>query len=733
MGFLAPAFAAFAVLAAVPVLLHLYGRPRAETRRFAALRFLVESERQTAARRRLVERLLLVARAAAIAAVPLLLAKPFFETHLPIAVGIGERESAVIVLDDSRSMGFRDGRRTRFDEAVAEARHLIASLGSDSEVALLTTTGTAAPQPELSPDREKLQRALDAVNLSARKGDTTAALRRAAAILAASPRPTKRVYLLSDLAAHGFAAEPPWGGEGPSLVVPKLSRAKEAGHANRVVVGLRVEPARELGPRGLAIEATVENDDERAVAALPVTLRIDGKVVAKGLVELPAKGRVVKRFSHVLDEAAPARADLKGQALAHEVEVEIEGDALPSDDRRYAMVEEPRTLRVLLVDGDARTVRRDDELYYLEAALRAGGRDDAWLDVEVVQPEDLMGDGERGRARLAEADVVFLANLKAPEAPLAAALDAFVSRGGGLFVSVGDNVDPDAWNAALGSLLPQPMAVVRTMGTMGAAPGGEHGEHIGQFDPAQPLLAPFDAASAGASTPITSSADSALRGARIQRFVLLRPTPHATHDDGPQTILRLESGAPLLVEGTRGHGRVLLLTTTLDRDWSDLAIQPGFLPLVQQAVRRLAHAQATRSAPATLVGEPHTLTLPDDTTRVEVTLPSGAARRFDEVLGRRSLRFDDTAEPGFYRVALAHRDAALVPEPARTFAVNVDPAESDLAPVAPARLAALSHPGQPDDDAAPAAPRHRVELWRSLGAVLLALLLVEGLLTLRGA
>ena len=110
MGFLVPAFAAFAALAAVPILIHLYGRPRAVRRPFAALRFLLESDRKTAARRRIQEILLLAARAAAIAAVPLLLAKPYVEARSQMAGGIGQSEGAVIVLDDSRSMNVRAGR-----------------------------------------------------------------------------------------------------------------------------------------------------------------------------------------------------------------------------------------------------------------------------------------------------------------------------------------------------------------------------------------------------------------------------------------------------------------------------------------------------------------------------------------------------------------------------------------------------------------------------------------------
>ena len=113
-----------------------------------------------------------------------------------------------------------------------------------------------------------------------------------------------------------------------------------------------------------------------------------------------------------------------------------------------------------------------------------------------------------------------------------------------------------------------------------------------------------------------------------------------------------------------------------------------------------------------------------------MTLPSGATRWFgeDRALGRNALHFTDTGDPGFYRVAVAGPGGTLRPRPSATFAVNVDALESDLHRVAPARLAALAHPA----DGAGGPPKsRRVELWHSLGALLLALLLAESLLSLR--
>ncbi len=741
MGFVAPLFAFFAVLAAVPIAIHLWGRPRAERRRFAALAFLLTSERKTSRHRRLRQILLLVARAMAIALVPLVLARPWVEAASvePTGIGSGRAESAVIVIDDSRSMGAQRGAGTLFDEARRRAQKLVDGLGRDSEAAIVAVAtsengfsgGTPERGPagdgfskgssELSVDRARLRRQLAELRPTHRAGDVTGALRRAAAILAAATRGERRVYLFSDMAAHGFSSEPPWPPGGPTLMAVDVTDGEPID--NRAVIDLRVESAPELGPHGVRVDATVANFGHEPVKDLPITLRVDGRSVAKGLLEIPPGGRTVKRFFHTLEDARPAGTPAPSGESTHDVAVELAGDALPDDDRRFARVEMRREVKALLVDGDPRTIRRDDEVFYLETALRPGDRDDSRIETTVTTLDDL------GRRRLDDFDVVFLANAKAPDAARAAALAAWVDKGGGLFISVGDNVDPEAWNSALGDLLPQPLATARTVcATSKSRADGETeiggaGDHVARFDRRHPLLAPFSPSAAGAHGH--GPAD-ALREARVCRYLLLKPTPR---EADREVLLHLESGAPLLVEGRHGAGRVLLLASTVDRDWSDLAIQPAFLPLMQQAARYLARAALREPDAPSLVGQPHDIPLAEGDQRAEVTTPAGALRHFDaeRVVGRKALAFTDTDEPGVYKVAAGGAGGVPRPRPQVAFAVNVDGSESDPARIEPARLAELSHarPG----DAQPR--RRRIELWHAMGAALLGLLLIEGLLATR--
>lgn len=737
MHLLSPWFAALVALGALPVLIHLHGRRRAKVRKLPTLLLLHASHRRVAQRTRLRHVMLLLLRVLVMVAIPLLLAKPYIETTSDLPAQISAPQSAVLVLDDSLSLrsrpesGLRSG--TLLEQVKKQAARLVEALPPGAQAAVvLGSRGGAAPVPELTADRARLFSAISAVQPSFRGTDLPTALKRAAQILQTvgpQHRAQRRVYVITDAAVHAIEAgmQPPSGIE---VAVIDVSDGKP--RPNRALVDVRADAALSLGPRAVRVTAEVANHGDMPVKELPITLVVDGRPVAKGLLDLPARGHAVKRFVHIL-QPPPETSTSPAPSLVppglHHVSVRLDPDLLPEDDERHLRVEVQRTLRVLILDGDPRTLRRDDEAFYLEMALRPGEREDTGIQV-TTQPLD------EATPALGDLDAVFLVNAKAQDVQrknLLAPLLAYVQKGGGLFIALGDNVDVDAYNSTLGELLPQPLAVVKTTGPVArrgdesmsgteSAPSGP-GERMGRIDRRHPILSPFGA----------GHASDSLLAARFDRYFLLKPTPRSAAE-GSTVVLSFESGAPALVERALGRGKVLLFTSTLDRDWNSLPIQPAFLPLLQQAVRYLSREPLRETEQPTLIGQPRDIRLSSGDTRVEVTLPSGQKRLFDRLSGRQVLTYLDTIEPGLYRVATGSDTALLRPRASEYFVVNIDPAETDLQAAPPQRVQQLTRPlldrapADPAGQSGASAPRRRVELWHTLGALLLILLVGEALL-----
>ena len=715
MQFLAPSLLLGLLAAVLPWIIHRIGKRRANPVRFAAMELLLRAERKVSARRRLREVLLLLLRTAIAAALPLAFAKPFAEVRSDLPASTTRPQSAVIVLDDSASLrrtAGENGGAPLFERARAQARSLIEHLSPESDAALvLASEGTPTPIAEPSSDRNRLLAAVDATSCSARRGDLSSAVRKAAQILATSARPERIIYLITDLQAAGWEAGtglPDTGAGRAPFEVVILDVTRGGAWSNRAVVDLTAEPAPEAGPLGVAVVAEIANFSAQPAVHVGVTLKIDGAQVARGFIDLPAGGRARKRFLHTL----------LGGGAAHEAEVEIDHDRFTLDDRRLARVEVSRGLRVLVVNGDPRTVRTEDETFFLEAALHAGGSSFA---VATALPDELAA------RTLGEFAAIFLANVSRPSADAAAALSRYVEGGGGLFISVGDRVDADAWNQAMRRVLPQPLGLKRTAS---APPGGSHegetvdlrpAERLAPIDRHHPLLASFPARGEG------------LASARFFQFMLLAPVPDAP---GRSVVLRYENGAPALVEAEIGRGRVLLLTTTVDREWTDLPIRPGFLPLMQESARRLAGAPSGEASTGLLVGQRREIAMGADDRRIDVIKPSGelrsltpdpSARPRDGKPAARPLLFTETDEPGAYRVRATRADGSAVDRPDESFVVNVDVRESD-----PARLPADRRPDRVRGEAAGGnVPKRRLELWHALSASVLLFVLLESALTLR--
>jgi hypothetical protein len=705
MGFLAPLMLVGVTALAVPIAIHLIGRRRARVVKFAALDFLLATKRRTARRFRLRERLLLLVRAIACAAVAIALAKPYTSCARKGPQVTRGPQAAILVIDDSFAAGYLVDGKPWLRSATDEARRILTQLGPEAEIAIVRAAEGADHPTELTRDHIRLRDQLLALEPSARPADTTRALARAAQLLAASSHARKTVFLLSLLARTGWKPDdPPWGKDGPILVVSDLRPAKMP---NLAVTGLRGDPDPGAASRGVAFDAEVGNFSD-AASKVELSLTIADRVVARGTLDVPAGERKTKHFL----------AALPAGVRAADASVSLSGDGLTVDDRRWVRASLRDRVRVLIVDGDPRTVRHDDEAFYLEAALRPGDREDSGDSVRVITTEELAGVEPRAHGTAAaldldEFDVLILANIAALPAQRVNVIADWMRAGGGILIAPGDRVDPAAYDKTMLPLLPQSLR--DPIDTTWGAPPEERDSralHLVKWEADHPIFTPF------------SKSAPELADAKFFQISLLGPTTSADR----KVLARFTNGAAALVEASIGAGRTLLFTSTLDRDWNDLPLHPGFLPLIQQAVRHLARKHAAFGESDHAVGS--SVVLPTgDLKKLEVRGPDGVGQVFegDRLAGRSTVRYGRTDRPGIYRVIGTDQTGSTHERDELAFVVNVDPHGSDLTPVA---ASALPPSGTGTGDA-PANDERRIELWHALAAAVLLLLLAEGLLVQR--
>lgn len=711
MDFLNPWLLAGLGAAALPVVIHLINRRRAVRRRFPALEFLIRSQRRLARSLKIRQWLLLALRVAALTLIPLAMARPFLMSDAGSAEADRLPAGVVFVVDDSASMGYGDG--AVWAAAVEKAGARIDALRPWDKAALVFAS--KAPAAASAVDDESLTALTDDVGEirsaienhapSPRATDLTAGLRTAAEILADADLPQKRIVLVTDRQRSGLNQDAlPEGGFGaaievldvrPEVVVPNL--AVEGATYSQRSGGARPE---------FAVVGEVHNYGDTDVKGVQVELWIDGAAAGTGLLDVPARKTATKEFVHRFD----------GRTGLHRAEVRlVAADEHSVDNVFYLPIHLQEKVRVLLVNGDPRSVPYQDELYYLERALNPSRSSKS-----AILTEQVGVDGLAGLAELDAFDVVVLANVEKLPRLVVARLDTFVRAGGGLLFTAGNNVKADTWNASLGELLPKPVRSVKELAARDEPDAPLRVVRFGATDASHPVFKVFEL-----------PGGESLQRVPVYSYLLLEPTaPGDSH-----ILASYSDGGPALIERRIGDGRSVLLTTTIDRDWTDFPIRVPFLVVMRRLVHYLGRRAAGGTQSTHLVGQRVEFSDVDAGDRVQLEVRDPEDRRI--------LLTPSSAEPGapvgFVPLRCGAYSVVAVPEvgdprplPALAFAVNAEAVESDLDPLTSDELSVLLT-GEPTGEGAGLAqpPTRRVGLWSMLLFVVTLILLGETLLGTR--
>lgn len=645
MNFLAPAFLAGLAAIAVPVIIHLIHRERKVVVVFPSLMFLQRIPYRSVRRQKIRHLLLLLLRCLALALLVAAFARPFFERrHTPIGTA-GARE-VVILLDRSASMGYAD----RWTKAKDAAKKAVSGLGATDRATLILFAADAsvASDPMATPDR--IVAAINAAKLSAEATRFAPALKLASQIVTASPLPRREVVMISDYQKLGWANH-------NEIVFPQgtvVTPVDLGGSAAPDVGVAQVTTDRDsTGERDRVTVAARLTNTARTSRVVAATLAIGGRDVQTQRVTVPSSGAQQVAFSPI---AVPSGAT-KGL-------VRITPDSLTQNDVMAFTIAPDEAVPVLVVEPAS---PRANQSLFLMRALSIGDRPRFRVDekaANALTPRDF-----DGRA------LVILDEVPPPGGAIGARLRALLDGGGGIIVLPGSE-RAETWPADWRAVLP---ATVGPVVDRTADAGGT----LSSIDYAHPVFELFNAPRSGDFST-----------ARFYRYRTL--TPQATS----AVVARFDDGSPAMVERSVGTGKLVMWASTLDAYWTNLPLQPVFLPFVHQLGRhvgRYADPRAWFTAGDVLDLSRHgELTAPftggraADTAGVLVLeAPSGARER---VTATGAGHLVTLREQGFYELRGPNTPVGS----GRPIAVNVDRAESDLSHLDPQDIvvAVTSAPGQ---------------------------------------
>jgi len=643
--------------AGLPIAIHLLSRRKYHEVAWAAMTFLLAAVRKNARRIRIEQLILLLVRVAILLLLAAALADPVFSLFPSFNVGLGSggRTHYVLVLDVSYSMDYRIGDKSRLDRAKELAVQVVNDSRQGDGFTLVLSADppqTVISDPAFDP-RDVVEE-IEAVKV--RHGGASLPLTLAEientlqSVRRQHPRLTAAtICFLTDL---GRSTWDDAAGEDCRQRIGRLAEhaslalfdVGQDGAANWAVTSLELKESLVTVGRSVTFEAEVQAFGTRERTSQRIVFLVNDQQVRAETVEIPAAGRSTVSITHKFESPGE-----------HQVEARLADDSLPLDNRRWLSVPVREAIEVLCIEG------REGAARYLAYALEPG-RGSTPRVRPVIRLENALLEQSLHRF-----DCVALCNVRRFTREEAVVLSSYVRHGGGLLVTLGDQVQTDSYNQHLGGEASSHRVLPARLDQ--AAPAGTY-----TFAPQQyrhPIVAPF-----------AGHERSGLLTTPVWKYMRAELLPSAA----ARIALAYNNGDPAIVEESFGRGRVILLTTAVSPDsldratdpptpWTALTAWPSFPPLVQEmlsfAVRRRFEARSV------LVGEPLEGSLPGAHSLAALTIrtPGGEAQRvpLQNAGDSSTWSFAGTAVSGMYTADI---DSAA--QPSQRFAVNLRPRESDL-------------------------------------------------------
>ncbi len=666
-------------LVGLPVLIHLINLMRHRRVQWAAMEFLLASQKRHQKSILFKQLLLLLLRMLAVAAVVLMVAQPLLRNQWGSLLG-GTSTHHIILLDDSFSMSDHWAGTTAFDEGKQVAARLAAQAEHQDTPQVFTllrfsrarqlSKGTQPDLLQQPVDAEfsaRLEKVLGPLRTSETAAEPLEALEAISQLPAQGQDENRVVYLVSDFRAKEW--------QDPPALRKALEQLQQSGtqlhlincvdnvHQNLAITALRPGPGTRAAGVPLLVEVSVTNFGPGDKERVSVTLEEDSRArPAIVLEEVPAGKTISRRF--------PVLFATAGQ---HEITARLDTDAVVVDNRRALVLDVPKAVEVLVVDGDAKA----QDAFFLSTALSPGGKVASGLKALIETPRYLRDHP------LDQFDTIYVLNVNRLDPAEISALESFAKSGGGVGFFLGDLSRAEFFNEKLyrngEGIFPLPLAgpAELVVDRLEKAPDLEVTDH--------PIFSVF-----------AGERNSFLSAVTISRYFATEKD-WAPPDDSPvRVIARLRNKAPLVVESTFGRGRVVAVLTkaspleTSLGSWNNWGRDnPSYVVAMLEMQSYLAaprHPDTSRvvGTPLDVKVDPASMapqvrfTLPAESGGGVLTVDATAA---DE--GHHAL-LADTDVSGIYQAQLTLTDGSQRDE---RFAFNVDTVESNLKKLGAPQLA----------------------------------------------
>jgi len=563
--FVNPAYLWLAPLISAPIIIHLLNRIRYRRVRWAAMEFLLTSERRAVRRAKLQQFLLMALRMLLLTMALGALVQPIFRGRMAALLG-GSRQIAIMV-DGSASMSATGtGRGDRFDASVLLACEGLDTVAKDTQA--VAAVFDESIEWEFDKPLDILKTVKDVLEASERTdggGNVPHAIKAAAQKLGAAER-GGLIWLLTDMqeASWHCADTGAWddvrtalaAAGDPRILVTQVGAKPQF---NLAIEGVQMHPSvvvtgdtpslhvrvKRYGTVAEPPQVVVTVDGERQGTSPVVDFDAGGDGIDSDVVSVRIR----------LDELTEGAHGVKVSLSLGAEDARV--DQFPADNDYYCIIRTGGRIPMLLVNGAPHEDIFRSGTGFLGLALESPSDDPAARSpfMPTIVPASALG-----RTPIAGAAVV-LAEVPRLSKDDMDRIREFVMSGGLLIVFLGENTQRMAWNQAdiLGVKIDQ---VVRA--------DEEEPITAKTVEAANQLVGPLD--------------EHGLATAMIKHMFALKRREDSTVN--VEDVLMTSEGLPLLVKANYGRGSVFTFAVSARDDTSNLPFTKAWVPLLHSIVSK---------------------------------------------------------------------------------------------------------------------------------------------------
>ncbi|MGB2698076.1 MAG: BatA domain-containing protein [Candidatus Zixiibacteriota bacterium] len=635
MGFLNPLILLISLAALIPLLIHLFNRRRIKKLDFSSILFLKSLEKVRLRRLKLRQLILLIIRTLVILFVVFAFARPSLKGSLSSVIGSGTKTSAVILLDNSYSMGYENPRGQLFDIARKKAKSVLDLFSEGDEVYLIIFNSeplVLTPQP--SSRFDDLKQLISEAELSYGSTHLFKALSTAYGFLSESKNLNKEIYLLTDLDRGG------WLNQEMSLPEHKNNKLfliqMEQKERNSAIESLDFGTSLIKKNVPFKLNAKVFNYSPETLDNLLVGFYLDGKRVAQTDIKVEGNSEKEVNFFKTVE--------LAGMHYGH---LELSDDELLADNQRHFVFEIPEDIDVLLVG-------REKDTYYVNLALVPREEEISSINVTSADVNSL------SKEDLSEYDAILFSNVSLLNSAQVLDLERYIKEGGGVFFSLGEGVDLKFYSEHImkkffNSTIKAPVMGLDRKGFFSWQ----------DLDTEHPIFQPY-------------------KDVKKDKFPQVRFFYffEGTQPSGSKILANFTHLTPALVERSLGKGKIIMFLGSFDPQDSDITRHTIFVPFIHRMTEYLATdisgwendypvgSQIRRELSSSFAGK--RIKLIDPQNKETELLPFFSDNRL-------WLKIPESFLPGIYQV---ESEGKVIDR----FAVNVDPFESNPDRIKPQEL-----------------------------------------------